>query len=245
MLHVSAFKVTCITQGFLFLCTEQFPMLGLEEICIQSTALREQVKPASLFLGSWKLEAFVSSPSCGCWAHLTRLCSHKVERQPTGVWNVRVPRTCRVVNDLNAAGTACDMWVLSSMPHLISFSSYMIEWMLKYSRVIRDRILPVWPAWNDGGILKCAWGIVLCVLSVRQARHPLNVMLVSQHVPTHPAPKTIRPYWRWKSLKTGDTWVADWNRASGYRVASVLQKWKKPLHNSVCDRRIEGKAWLE
>lgn len=163
------------------------------------------------------MEAFVSSPSCGCLAHLTRLLSHRVEKQPMGVWTVRVPRTCRVVNDLSEAGTACDMPVLGSMSGLILFNGHMIEWIFECPRLSRDRAL-----WNDSCILK----FVFCSLNrTGQTSFELPAKCMS---PTES--RIISEYSQAQFFSTPG--LQDGTRPGNIhqQVTSVLEKRGKSLH---------------
>lgn len=114
-------------------------------VCIQPATLESQ--PHSLILslslfGLWETWSICLSSQLWLWEHLTQLCSHRIEKQPTAVWNAQVPRTCLVVNDLNKWNAASNMWGLGSMSHLIQSSSYMIKWVFQYSRAIGHRIFP-------------------------------------------------------------------------------------------------------
>ena len=168
-----------ITKGFLFLDTDNFPLQGPEK-CAYSQSNSEEVSHSQnlypchcLFLGPWKLEALVSCPRCGCGHTAPWLCSHRVEKQPTGVLNAQVPATRRAVNDFNKAGAAFGMWVQGSMSHLISFSNYIIERLFKCSWVygciqkqkVKNKKLPSRLAGNYVWILNFTSDIVCCAKS--------------------------------------------------------------------------------
>ncbi len=120
----------------------------------------------------------------GNWKHLSLLRAVAVEHTwhgsaHTGLRNspwvfemCEFPELAELWMIWAGAGTACDMWVLGSMSHLISFNSYVIEWVFKCSGVF-------WDGW-----LSCLVWYDHCILMLRFVSFALSNILesTSQHL---------------------------------------------------------------